>query len=393
MRSRWVERRRQSMSRGLGIPRLTSAIVMLAVVGMLIYRAGEPSTWRWLAPEPDAEEQATGDPQGTEGSEARAGTLDPSLSGDQTSGKDLSRSERSTPEGKEPPGKLAPTGPTDEDPDEQDQIQEAREGITDGTISILPEEMIAYKHVLTWVHNQSMALMSKRAKKGLVFHDFITDPDQLRFKLVELEMNVARVRPIPERTGLPGQPLYEVWGSTKDSGSWLYTAVVQGLPKGMPTGERVQERARVTGYFFKIEGYLPGKAMPGDRTDKAPVIIGRLVWQASPLTRSDPSTNPWYLTIALVAIAVVIIGGVSMAMLVSRRHSVLPPRVYTGSDPDAPVVDEWLAQAEAGGMIGNKISANGESNNGHADTEHSEQEEPGIERPPRFSDGSGKSEG
>ncbi len=58
-----------------------------------------------------------------------------------------------------------------------------------------------------------------------------------------------------------GVPLYEVWGFTSESRDRLYVAIVVDLPKGMPIGPSVYEKARFTGYFFKLQGYEP--AAPG----------------------------------------------------------------------------------------------------------------------------------
>ncbi len=43
-------------------------------------------------------------------------------------------------------------------------------------------------------------------------------------------------------------------------------------------GADINEQVRVVGYFFKLQGYHPATAKPGDRPIPAPLFIGRMLW-------------------------------------------------------------------------------------------------------------------
>ena len=62
------------------------------------------------------------------------------------------------PQATSPPAPLPkPTGPTDEDPDQAEEVQTEYQAITDGTRTVGPEEMFAYNRLVSWVKNQSFA--------------------------------------------------------------------------------------------------------------------------------------------------------------------------------------------------------------------------------------------
>ena len=65
----------------------------------------------------------------------------------------------------------------------------------------------------------------------------------------------------------------------------MYDLIVLDYPKGMPLGYDIRENARFAGYFLKLQGYEPANARPGQRPEKAPLLIGRLEW-------TPPATPP-----------------------------------------------------------------------------------------------------
>ena len=48
------------------------------------------------------------------------------------------------------------------------------------------------------------------------------------------------------------------------------------------------EQAKLVGYFFKVQGYYSPESKPGGRPLRAPVVIGRLIWQPSATTLKRP---------------------------------------------------------------------------------------------------------
>jgi hypothetical protein len=315
------------------MPRLMSMIAMLAVLGMLVYRARDPNTWRWLsridstAPQKADEEPSAGPKQSVVGNGQSA---------------DSARSV--TPQSPIPNPQSLPhapvvTGPTDEDPEEADAFKEERQAISDRTLYMQREEMPAYDRVVGWVVRQPFSLLRKRARTDVIFGDLIHSPAKYRGQLIELELNVQMLRKIEEQ--IPsGTQLCEAWGFTTDSGAWLYDTIVVDLPKGMPTGTRINEQVRFVGYFFKIQAYQPALAKPRDPPQMAPMLIGRLVWKQIDLPKVQQSDWMWgYVLIG----GFVLIAVVNLAILFRRnRRRGGRPLATTTSQARRLSVDEWL---------------------------------------------------
>ena len=229
MRRYWRERSRPRMFRGAELPRLMTGIVMLAVLYMLYGWMRDANSWRWLAHDDGKPAPAV---------------------------KRLGR-ERRRPVEPLP----AATGPTDEDPDQAATAREEFQAVTDGTLKLGPEEMEPYDRLVFWVKNQSFARLRQRAQPDLLFTNFYDEADKYRGQLVTLEMNVRRI--LDAGKNRDGSQLYEVWGFTTESRDRLYVAIVVDLPKGMPIGPSVHEKAMFAGYFLKLQGYQSAGAKPG----------------------------------------------------------------------------------------------------------------------------------
>ena len=172
---------------------------------------------------------------------------------------------------------------TDLDWEEAEAIGEEREVISDGTPYIEKIEMNAYKRVLKWVLNQPWSVLEQRAKKEWAkkiptYDHFNSDPEKWRFQLVELNLDARSLRTVDKVQEID-EPLSEVWGVTSESGDHLYDVVVVDRPPGMPIGD-IFEGAKVVGYFFKMQGYVP---RAGGHQADGPVLDRRIQWQpASP---------------------------------------------------------------------------------------------------------------
>ena len=190
--------------------------------------------------------------------------------------------------GKPEPAAVAPrlvaSGPTDEDPEEADAIREEFQAVTDATLEMGVEEMAAYNRVVRWVVNQPVELLRRRARKNPAFADFMHFPDKQRGKLVSLNLTIFRVRDAGQNED--GTQLYEAFGPTQESGSWLYWGVAVDLPPGMQTGPKVYEKVTFVGYFFKLQGYEPGDAKPNAKPLKMP-LLNRPLGLASHDTRES----------------------------------------------------------------------------------------------------------
>lgn len=219
-----LSRTRNYVSRMYSGPRLTTMVLLLGVVGLMMYNAGDPSNWKWLedlAPEPAA---ATA--QSLPPAEKKKG---PSTRYDATS-KDYD------------PTTVKIDDPTnanfhwDEDPDEKDELAKEFQVVTDGSTEIQPEEMFGYSRLLRWVNTRAYQDLLKSSHAVWTFNDLQQTPKEHRGKLLKLPLTVVRILPydFTDPTTKEQRRIYEVWGWSAKSSSWLYVAIVPELPQGMP---------------------------------------------------------------------------------------------------------------------------------------------------------------
>jgi hypothetical protein len=312
---------RRSMFRGNELPRLMTMLAMLAVLFMLIQRARDPGMWKWLVDDSGGGASRPAETQ-TPTSQAK-----PSTPSRQTAKKEV-------------PPPLA-TGPTDQDPDEASAVAEEFQAVTDGTLEIQVEEMKSYKRILDWVRHQPFALLAKRARRDLVFNDLYNTPDKYRGQLVALDLNVRRVL----KYDFEGQRVYEVWGWTTESKTWLYVAVVLDLPQGMPIGADVYEKARLAGYFFKLQGYHEAGAKPHAKPLRTPLLLGRLEWEPTVEPVVQSSDWGWGLVLLGILAAVLVIRVGLLMVGKTRRKTAAATPVVKPLQP--PAADDWLERVGA----------------------------------------------
>jgi hypothetical protein len=304
MRRDWRERHPSSMFRGAERMRLITAVLMLVVLYLLITQARNVDAWRWLAPE---------EPKVAQGSS------------------------------QEPPKKLPDaTGPTDEDSDQEEEAKNEFQAITDGSLTLGPEEMEPYDRLVFWVKNQSYARLRQRARSNLLFTHLHDEPDKYRGQVVSMELTVRRI--LDAGKNRDGIQLYEVWGVSAESRDRLYVAIVVDLPKGMPIGASVHEKSRFVGYFFKLQGYHASGAKLGAVPEKTPLLIGRLQWEPVAVPKVN---NTWDSTVGLSLL--VIFGLVlGLGMIYSKWYKRKPdPRAWipTAAPGEVIPIEKWLEEA------------------------------------------------
>ena len=289
---------------------------MLAVLGLLIARAADSRTWAWLATDESA---ATAKQQTTARTE------------------DNSWKETVTP------------GPTDEDLEEQAAALEEFMALTDGSLEPAVEEMPAYWRLFSWVQHQSIEELRKRGTDKVVFNDFLRDPQGNRGALFQMDLNVRRVLSYPAPKNSAGvKTVYEVWGWTTESKSWLFAVLVSELPPGMPVGTDVYEHVNFSGYFYKLQGYHEAGAGPRDKPLPAPLLIGRLSWRPSELrvARSQPQDWTWAWWVGGVA---VVFGLLRMGLWFHGRRRAAQRQIdlaHADSPNKDRDVQRWLSEAE-----------------------------------------------
>jgi len=300
------------MFRGTELPRLLTMVVLLGVVGLLMANARHPACWQWLV-----EKQPAAQPvEPPRPAAAKTAAV--------------------------PPGGPVTPGPSDEDPEQRVDSAEEFQAVTDGTIGIQPEEMLAYWRLLLWTEHQSFDMLQRRARGNVFFTELMQFPDRYRGRLVTLDLNVRRVLAYDlEDTPLGKLRLYELWGFTEESKAWLYVAVTAHLPEGMAVGPDVYERVRLTGYFFKLQGYFEAGAKPRAPALRAPLLVGRLTRYAPPtIAQPAPQDDLW--TGAIVAAACLLLGGLVGMQAWHRRR--VARRETVRREEASRAVRNWLQE-------------------------------------------------
>jgi hypothetical protein len=181
-------------------------------------------------------------------------------------------------------------------------------------------------------------------RPDLTLNDFVQHRKALRGKLVYLDLNVRLVQKADVKTS-DGYELYELWGFTTESGSWLYCVMAVGLPKDIDVGARVEQHVRVAGYFLKLQGYYPALGKPNDM-HFAPMVIGR-AWRVvppPPLAKENLSV-PLALGVLGGFVALLAAWAIWGVVKKRRKGSVRP--VAAGGGRTLPI-DDWFERAEAG---------------------------------------------
>jgi hypothetical protein len=335
-----------SLFHGNEMMRLLTMVGMMGVLLLVIARSRDPNTWSWLAG--DAESSF---PSSTPASDENQDTSQKST---------VHAPGRQSEEVRGEGGATKDYIPedfsgTDLDPEESDAIKEEFQAVSDGTESILPEEMPAYNRLLRWVEKQTLSEMRGRAKKDYAFTRFYQSPDEYRGQLFEIQLTVHLIRDLDKK--FDDKELYDFWGATDESGEWLYNGVFFDLPKGMPVGRKIYEQVTFVGYFFKLQGYLPAGGKPNSARLKAPLLVGRLIWHPTDTSKTQPTDWSWglYLLAAFVIFLIVRWG-----LFFHGRSRQAPAQSALPIKPDAAVVDQWLSEADTSGM-GEKENSDGDS--------------------------------
>ncbi len=273
---------RRHLVRPFAGPKLATMLLLLGVVGLLTYNAGDPRNWKWVEELPPDE---------------AAATITPATPGGQNNPRqERFRYDATSQNYNE--SKVQPDNPTDpnfhwdQDPEEKAEIKRELSVVTDGTLQLRPEEMHAYGRFLRWVKTRSYQDLLKYARNDWTYNDFVQSTKKMRGNLFRLPLNIVRVleHEFTDPTTRETTKIYELIGWHQDSSSRLYYVIVPELPEGMPIANKIEEQATVVGYFMKMQGYEDGLAKPGAPPEKAPFLIGRLAWEPQ-IRRIHPVRN------------------------------------------------------------------------------------------------------
>lgn len=198
--------------------------------------------------------------------------------------------------------------------------------VRDNTLGIRADESEAFFRILDHVRRVPGSSLEKAAKDGVQYVNLMTDPTLYRGEPVTIIGDLWGLYEFPASPNAYGLTrLYEAWIFTSDSSTHPYRVVATGLGDHLKPGHDQRTPVRVTGYFFKREGYESKGGL-----HVAPTLLARRITRYR-----SPSAPPPADGLAPLMLGVVVaIGLILSATLISfawndrgqpRRPRALPP--------------------------------------------------------------------
>jgi hypothetical protein len=130
--------------------------------------------------------------------------------------------------------------------------------VKDDTVGVRADERDAYYHVLAQARDARRAELESVARPGVAYAAVMTEPGQWRGRAVTIQGTLRRLQALPVGENSYGiGRLYDAWLFTADSGLDPWRVVCCTVPEDMPLAEELKPpvEVRLTGYFFKKQGY------------------------------------------------------------------------------------------------------------------------------------------
>jgi hypothetical protein len=311
--------------------RVLGMLLLLSLVIVAIQVAADPKTWYWLTGPPAVEPADESRPPVSlddidfsvqlDGQQRSRLRDDEFLSG---LSPDADDPNASSPANAKPPRDSTPNRPSDDNrdgeedggpspsvaPQNQTRGQSAEEfqevdldaavdksllsRVRDNKLGIWPDERDAYYALLAKARAVPAAVQNAAARDDTAFAVLMVESDRFRGELVTITGQVKRLWTLPAAPNDHGiDDVYEAWLLTPDSGNNPWVIRFTSLPDGFPEGDALDERVRVTGYFFKRFGYASHQGL-----HTAPMLLAkRMQWIRPRTTRrqEDSGLMPYVL--------------------------------------------------------------------------------------------------
>lgn len=292
--------------------RLMSMIFMLALIGMLIFQARQPSMWRWIAP----------------GSDAAATPA---------------TTEAATKSELQPWTETIASGVADDDFEEAEAAKEEFQALADRQ-PLDVAEMPSYWRLMRWIRTLPFDDAAQRARRDVLFTHLWDAPSRHRGELIFLKLHLMRAiaheaETSPNSAGV--ERVYEAWGTTSESGVHLYCVVFPEVPPGLKLGDDIREEADFVGYFLKQLPYH-------DKLDKpraAPLLIGRLRWRENPARVALQNQNN-ALFVPTVIVGVIVVAVLFGSWIYNNRASRRLSDQARLTPAEQGAIEKWIDQAD-----------------------------------------------
>ena len=128
--------------------------------------------------------------------------------------------------------------------------------VKDNTMGIRKDEAESFYWLLDHARRVPSRSLESKGLKEVQYINLMTEPDRFRGEPVTIEGDLWRLYEFDAGENSYGvNRVYEGWVFTGDSANHPYRIVCTGLPKGIEPGENLRVPVRLTGYFFKLEGF------------------------------------------------------------------------------------------------------------------------------------------
>lgn len=128
--------------------------------------------------------------------------------------------------------------------------------VKDNTMGIRKDEAESFYWLLDHAHRVPARKLDAAGLKEVQYINLMTEPDRFRGEPITIEGDLWRLYEFDAGENTYGvNRMYEGWVFTGDSANHPYRIVCTSLPKGIEPGENLRIPVRLTGYFYKLEGY------------------------------------------------------------------------------------------------------------------------------------------
>ncbi len=220
--------------------------------------------------------------------------------------------------------------------------------VKDNTVGIRRDEAEVFYWLLDHARRVPTAILERAGEREVQYINLMTEPDRFRGEPITIEGDLWRLYEFEAGKNQYGVTrIYEGWVFTGDSSNHPYRVVCTSLPAGIEPGEDLRKPVRITGYFFKREGYRSNGGV-----HVAPTLLARRI-SINPLPNGIPLTSGIlpYMIGAIMAIGLaLLVTIVSFAISDGRssrenmdRLRKLPPSTLVGLHvPPTDSVEETL---------------------------------------------------
>lgn len=152
--------------------------------------------------------------------------------------------------------------------------------VDDKTVGIRRDEADAFYRILARAASIPASELRAAAVPNVFFANVMNSPEEYRGRPMTIVGELRRLIRIPVPREIADlDQLYEAWIITSDSGNNPYRVVCSEIPADLKPEESLEVPVKVTGYFFKKEGYQTQDL----RLHVAPTLLaGRLSRYVSP---------------------------------------------------------------------------------------------------------------